>query len=331
MDSQLPVAYTKAILDRLARHACESLDVERACIFVRGEGTLAPVAVAGHGIPAGLNGHGFPLDAAMVGRVLSNGVPVLLDAAAGAPVAWAGEVRGAMTVATTDPARVLSRGELDTLCHLSHLGGMALEHAQMRRRLERLIEAGVEVLARAVDMRDSYTSRHSEELAELVRDVGRRLGLGPAELVELEFAARLHDLGKIGVPDQILRKPGPLTRHEWEVMRHHPEWGADMLAAIPGLERVAEIVKGHHERFDGGGYPDGLGGNEIPLASRILSACDAYQAMVSNRPYRRAMEVEAALRELRDQSGLQFDPGAVEALSETAGNLTLAGAGGDPR
>jgi HD domain len=327
MDAQLPIAYTKGILDRLSRQACELLQVERACIFVRDEDTLAPLPVAGHGIPDELSGRGLPLDDAMVVRVLSKGVPVLLNAAVGAPIEWDGEVRGAMTVATTDPGRVLAGHELERLCDLAQLAGMALEHAHTRRRLERLIEAGAEVLARAVDMRDSYTAGHSEEMAGLVCQVGLELGLEPGELIELEFAARLHDLGKIGVPDQILRKPGPLTRQEWEAMRGHPELGAEMLAEIPGLERVAEIVKGHHERFDGAGYPEGLGGAEIPLASRILSACDAYQAMVSDRPYRRALGVETALRELCDQSGLQFDPAAVQALVRSAEGLARTDAG----
>ena len=160
-------------------------------------------------------------------------------------------------------------------------------------------------------------------MAALARDVGRRLGLRDDELIELEFAARLHDLGKIGVPDQILRKPGPLTQQEWDVMRHHLSWGAEMLSQIPGLERVAEIVATHHERYDGAGYPAGLEAEEIPLGARIISACDAYQAMVSNRPYRPALDVQSALRELSDQSGRQFDPDAVDALRETRASLAM--------
>ena len=342
MDAQLPMAYTKGVLDRLARHACEVLDVDRACIFVRDEDTRAPVAVAGHGVPDDLIGRSFRLDEGMVGQVLSSGEPILVGdyhglsrpishpaangvhAAAAAPIFWEGETRGAITAGTTDAARVLGERELTALCDLAELGGMTLEHARMRRRLERMIDAGVEVLASAVNMRDNYTARHSERMAELAREVGRRLGLEAEELQELEVAARLHDLGKIGVPDQILRKPGPLTQQEWDVMRRHPELGAEMLAAIPGLERVAAIVKGHHERFDGGGYPEGLRGEEIPLASRIVSACDAYQAMISNRPYRPALAPVHALRELSDQAGSQFDPGAVEALSETTRQLAVA-------
>ena len=342
MERSLPAGYTKTVLERLARHACEILEVERACIFVRDEDTGAPVAVAGHGVPRDLVGRRFRLDEGMVGEVLEKGRPVLLSeysrigrpveqaatggvrAAGAAPISWGGEVRGAVSAGTVDTQRMFGRHELEALSDLAELGGMALEHAAMRDRLEQVVQAGVEVLARAVDMRDSYTARHSDELAELALRVGERLGLDGRELLDLEFAARLHDLGKIGVPDQILRKPGPLTEQEWDVVRHHPAWGAEMLASIPGLERVASLVMSHHERYDGHGYPDGLKGEQIPLGSRIISTCDAYQAMVSNRPYRPALAPVHALRELHDQAGSQFDPEAVDALSETTRHLAVA-------
>jgi response regulator RpfG family c-di-GMP phosphodiesterase len=342
MERSLPNGYTKTILERLARHACEILEVERACIFVSDEDTGAPVAVAGHGVPRDLIGRRLRRDQCMVGEVLETGRPVLLSeytrrgrpieqtvtggvrAAGAAPISWGGEVRGAISAGTVDTQRRFGRHELDALADLAELGGMALEHAEMRDRLEQVVQAGVEVLAKAVDMRDSYTARHSDELASLARRVGERLELPARELLELEFAARLHDLGKIGVPDQILRKPGPLTEQEWDVVRHHPAWGAEMLASIPGLERVASLVMSHHERYDGQGYPDGLSGDEIPLGSRIISTCDAYQAMVSNRPYRPALAPVHALRELREQAGTQFDPDAVDALSETTRDLAVA-------
>jgi response regulator RpfG family c-di-GMP phosphodiesterase len=337
-----PAGHTKTVLERLARHACEILEVERACVFVKDEDTGTPVAVVGHGVPRDLVGKRFRLDEGLVGEALETGQPILLSeysrlgrpveqaatggvrAAGAAPISWDGEVRGAISAGTVDTQRMFGRHELDSLSDLAELGGMALEHARMRDRLERVVEAGVEVLARAVDMRDSYTTRHSDELAALARRVGKRLGLGERDLLDLEFAARLHDLGKIGVPDQILRKPGPLTEQEWDVVRHHPTWGADMLASIPGLGRAASLVMSHHERYDGHGYPEGLKGEEIPLGSRIISTCDAYQAMVSNRPYRAALAPVHALRELNDQAGTQFDPEAVEALSETTRHLPVA-------
>ena len=172
------------------------------------------------------------------------------------------------------------------------------------------------LLSRELDTRDIETGRHSQRVVELARRVGERMALGEEALVELECAGGLHDVGKIGVSDAILLKAGPLDPDEWAAMRSHPALGADMLSRVPGLEGVAAIVLHHHERFDGSGYPYGLAGEEIPLASRILSVCDAFEAMMADRPYRPGLSFEAALAELRAGSGSQFDPGVVEALRE---------------
>ena len=137
-----------------------------------------------------------------------------------------------------------------------------------------------------------------------------------ADLELVERAARLHDVGKLAVPDTILRKPGPLDEAEWAVMRRHPEWGADRVGSVPGLERLGVLVGYHHERWDGRGYPNGLEGEAIPLASRVISVCDAFEAMVSDRPYRASLDVAAALAELIAGAGSQFDPAVVAAVVE---------------
>ena len=165
-----------------------------------------------------------------------------------------------------------------------------------------------------MDLTDPDTSEHGRDVAALVPRVGEMLGLEGAELAELELAARFHDVGKVAVPLEVLRKPGPLDEREWRVMERHVEWGAELLRHLPGCESIAEIVRHHHERYDGAGYPDGLEGDEIPLASRIIAACDAYGAMVSDRPYRAALGAERAQIELEQGSGNQFDPSAVEAV-----------------
>jgi HD-GYP domain-containing protein (c-di-GMP phosphodiesterase class II) len=143
--------------------------------------------------------------------------------------------------------------------------------------------------------------------------------LEPVALLELEFAARLHDVGKIQVPDAVLNKPGPLDSDESDVIRSHAAWGAATLSRIPGLEAVATLVRFHHERWDGSGYPDGLSGGRIPLGSRIISVCDAYGAMTCDRPYRGAMDSRDALREIRAGAGSQFDPAVVAALLDALG------------
>jgi HD-GYP domain-containing protein (c-di-GMP phosphodiesterase class II) len=174
----------------------------------------------------------------------------------------------------------------------------------------------VEALAAAMDMRDRRTAQHSDDVVDLANRVGQLLELEQASLLELEFASRLHDVGKIQVPDAVLNKPGPLDPQENAVIRCHAAWGAETLSRIPGLEAVATIVRFHHERWDGAGYPDGLSGARIPLASRIISVCDAYGAMTCDRPYRAAMSNGEAMREIRAGAGSQFDPAVVTALIE---------------
>jgi HD-GYP domain-containing protein (c-di-GMP phosphodiesterase class II) len=169
-------------------------------------------------------------------------------------------------------------------------------------------------LATTLLERDRYTGDHSEAVVELTVRVARALALPPDEVERVETAALLHDVGKVGIPDSILHKDGPLDDDEWALMKEHPVIGERILRAIPGLGGVARIVRHEHERWDGGGYPDGLAAEAIPMGSRIILACDAYHAMTSDRPYRKAMPHGDALRELRKNAGAQFDPQVVEAL-----------------
>jgi diguanylate cyclase (GGDEF)-like protein/putative nucleotidyltransferase with HDIG domain len=170
-------------------------------------------------------------------------------------------------------------------------------------------------LARAVDARDVYTGSHSQRVAELAARTARRLGL-PDEEVELtRLAASLHDLGKLAIPEEILRKPGPLTEPERIVLERHPQIGFRMLESL-GVDPVADWVLHHHERWDGSGYPDGVAGERIPLGARIIFVADAYDAMISERVYRRRVSPEEAIAELDRCAGTQFDPNVVAALAE---------------
>jgi diguanylate cyclase (GGDEF)-like protein len=189
------------------------------------------------------------------------------------------------------------------------------ESAEEGKVLDELWDGhAIVALASALQERDRYTGEHSESVVDLTARVGEALALSAEEIGRIRTAALLHDIGKVGVPDEVLRKPGPLTEHDWEVMRQHPAIGERILRAIPGLGAVARIVRHEHERWDGTGYPDGLAGPAIPIGSRIILACDAYHAMVSDRPYRRAMLHSDAMSQLTAGAGTQFDPEVVEAL-----------------
>jgi hypothetical protein len=315
----------RAVLQRIAKVACRVGDVEEAAILLcesAGAGSL--VRVAGHGSRGAPTVAVWRADTGAVGRALSDRTATAESSDEGgrraaAPLLVDGKPRGVLAVSAAAPARGFDGDQLEMLTELAEIGAASLDEVETRERAAAAVSAGAEVLARAVDMRDDYTGRHSSQVSELARRVGARLGMSGDEVELLECAARLHDIGKLGVPDAILQKPGPLDEYEWAVMRRHPDWGAEMVGRVPGLEPAAALVRAHHERWDGCGYPDGLAGEGIPLASRVIGACDAFEAMVSDRPYRHRMSVDQALAELAAGAGTQFDPEVVEAVGRERG------------
>ena len=169
-------------------------------------------------------------------------------------------------------------------------------------------EQARDVLMRTMQAKQPDLREHSSEVADLAVAVARRLGMDGEEIDEIARAAELHDVGKVGIPDVILDKPAALDATEWELMYQHTILGERILNAAPALRPVARIVRSTHERWDGRGYPDGLRGDEIPLAARVVAVCDAYDAMTTDRAYSTAVGHEAACQELRDMAGSQFDP-----------------------
>jgi putative nucleotidyltransferase with HDIG domain len=179
---------------------------------------------------------------------------------------------------------------------------------------ERTYDTTLQALSNALDVRDSETEGHSRRVVEYMELIIAELSVPIEDLAMLRRGALLHDIGKIGVPDNVLRKPAALSDAEWVLMKRHPEHGARIISRIPFLEDVSRIVRHHHERWDGQGYPDGLAGEAIPLGARIFSVGDSFDAMTSDRPYRRAMSVEDARREVLRCRGTQFDPHVVDAF-----------------
>jgi HD-GYP domain-containing protein (c-di-GMP phosphodiesterase class II) len=205
-------------------------------------------------------------------------------------------------------------------------GVLAVFASERRVRLEQLTELNgayrgtAMVLAEVVDADDAYTGMHTRDVVDLSLEVADRMGLGSEQRRKVEFGALLHDVGKVAIPNEIINKPGPLNDAEWAIMRTHTAEGQRMLDRVGGtMSEVGAIVRGSHERWDGGGYPDGLKGDEIPLEARIICACDAYNAMTTTRSYRAAMAPPAAAAELVRCAGTQFDLAVVEALLAVLG------------
>lgn len=173
----------------------------------------------------------------------------------------------------------------------------------------------VDALAAAVDAKDSYTCGHSERVAEISQAIAAELGLDEQEQYFIHIGAHLHDVGKIGIPDAVITKPGRLSTDEYAMIKLHPEIGYHIVSKVKILQEASLIVRHHHERMDGQGYPEGLKGEAIPLGARIVAVADSFDAMTSKRLYRSSVSVEEALRELRRCSGTQFDPAAVQAFA----------------
>jgi HD-GYP domain-containing protein (c-di-GMP phosphodiesterase class II) len=236
-----------------------------------------------------------------------NAVTVPLESASGT-------LYGSLLCVSRD--RPLDRRDARYLHVIGRLIGAQIERDerevdQTRGRAE---SAGLQALLAAVDAHDRYTGEHSRSVVDLSLRVARKLALRPTEVEQVEQVALLHDVGKVAIPDSVLLKPGPLDDEEMEIVRRHPGTGARIVASIAGLAHLAPAIRAGHERWDGRGYPDGLSGEAIPVPSRITAVCDAYDAMVSRRPYREPLGPKAALEEVERHTGTQFCPRAADAL-----------------
>ena len=328
--AEAAVQAVRELLDMDVAYATEFVDDQQVMRILRGDG-------ASFGAREGI---GIPLDQTYCQRILDGRLPNLIpdvradERAASLPITELCNVGAYVSVPLT-----FSNGEFyGTLCAGSHtakpeLGYRDLQFLhvfarmiadQLERDALRVVASGLELqaaatrtLIAAVQARDAYTADHSRAVVELAVASARRLELSDSDVAEVEHVALLHDIGKIGIPDAVLGKPGKLNASEWEVMRTHPAKSEELIGHVPGLSHLGRSIRAEHERWDGRGYPDGLAGDVIPLASRITFVCDAYHAMVSDRPYRRAMSEPDARAEIAANAGTQFCPTAARALLDT--------------
>jgi putative nucleotidyltransferase with HDIG domain len=236
---------------------------------------------------------------------------------------WIYGVDAALSAPGLLAAESVHRTPLAALAMVPLLGLLAVFAHERRGRLESMIELSSAyrgtalVLGDVVEADDGYTGQHCKSVVALTLDLAEHLGLSAERRRNLEFAALLHDVGKIAIPKEIINKPGKLDPDEWTIVKTHTVEGQKMLDRVGGFMRqVGSIVRSHHERWDGAGYPDGLAGEQIPLEARIISCCDTWNAMRTDRPYRKALSYEVAAAELVSAAGTQLDPNIVEALLE---------------
>jgi diguanylate cyclase (GGDEF)-like protein len=316
------------ILDRVVEQSAEILAATHTSFWLETDGELVLCAEYGHTAERAeaLAQMRFPVE-----RVKARQEPYVVPPAdyadvenptapdasyAVAPLEVDGRV-GAIVAHVT--ALDFGERELRLLGGLAQQAKLAIANASSYEGLERTFVSTVEALANALEANDEYTSTHARWITDLSLRVGRAVGLDESGLKRLELGALLHDIGKIGIPSEILAKPGRLTADERALMQSHPELGERIIAPIDRLQAVRPIVRHCHERWDGRGYPDGLAGGGIPLESRIIFVCDAYHAMTTDRPYRKRLSHNEAVRRLEDGAGSQFDPSVVDVALDVLG------------
>jgi len=236
------------------------------------------------------------------------------------PLRARGRLIGILSLESKRPAAFTSK-DISLLETLSNQVGIALENANLLNEFEELFIGTLRAFSKIIDAKSPWTRGHSERVARYAILIGKELGLSKDQLRRLEVAALLHDIGKIGIPESILDKPGELTKEEYEIVKRHPEIGAEILSSIRQFEEIVPAIRHHHERYDGRGYPDGLRGEEIPLMARIIAVADAFDAMLSERPYRGALSLNSAAKEFQRNKGTQFDPQIADILLKIMPNL----------
>jgi HD-GYP domain-containing protein (c-di-GMP phosphodiesterase class II) len=230
------------------------------------------------------------------------------------------EVLGFFAIGAKRSGQPFTRDEQGVLVTVANQTAIAVKNARLFNELQETFVQTVVTLANAIDIRDTYTSDHSQRIASLGIETAKIMGCDSDDVQRIYWGSLLHDVGKIGIPDRILLKPGPLNDEEWEVIKQHPDIGANLIQPIKQLANISPIIKHSHERYDGTGYPDGLKGEKIPAGARIVAVVDAFSAMMDKRAYKEANTLEETIDELKRYSGTQFDPEVVDAFLQVLAN-----------
>jgi HD-GYP domain-containing protein (c-di-GMP phosphodiesterase class II) len=312
--------------------AIQRLDGDGVLRLIAGSGALAEVMteflLVEQSVNHGINGRVARIGAsALVSDTRADADYIVRDpqtdprSELSVPIAVDGSVWGVLNIEAAEPDAF---GEADVVLveTIAASLGSAVHRAGLVADLERTFTTTLSALMSTVEAKDDYTASHEEDVAGLSERVALRMGLSSSHARDVRYAALLHDVGKVAVPSEILLKPGPLNEAEWVAMRRHTVAGGELVARIEAFAHLAPAVRASHERWDGDGYPDGIAGEDIPLAARIIAACDTYDAIVTDRPYRPARTPEQAREELCGVAGIQLDARVVEALLEELSELS---------
>ena len=328
----------ETVLQQIVQMSIGLLDAKISSIMLLDEESQELVIAAAHGLSEGYIRKGpIQVGESIAGRVITEGRPIAVDdiqqdprhvysdharteglrSLLSVPLNLKDRVIGVLNIYTDEPHE-FNPHEINLFTSLASQAAIAIENARLFESLEEIYIEVITAMASAIDARDAYTHGHSNRVTEYAVAIADAMRLSPAEVDIIRNASILHDVGKIGIKEDILKKPGRLTEEERREMEYHPFIGTKILQSVKLLEPVMPLVYHHHERYDGTGYPDGLRGEDIPLGARIISVADAFESMTSDRPYRKALPLEEAMAELRYGAGRQFDPRVVEVFLKLA-------------
>jgi hypothetical protein len=328
----------RELLNVIMRLTTSSLGYDRGIILLHDEDAQSLVTAASSGGEIELlkqfGGYQVPLNRTsnILVRTFNSGKPVLVDDVERAglnqrnalirafaptsfivvPLISRGKVIGVIAADRANHATPITQEDLDSLAGFGNHVAVALENARLYQSLEQASLDAIQALARAVEAKDPYTHGHSERVADYSARLGSVIGLTEKQHTNLKLSCMIHDIGKIGIAERILHKPGRLDHEEQDAIRHHPVIGETIIRPLKGLGDIARIIRSHHERYDGLGYPDRLAGEAIPIEARIMSIADSFDAMTTTRPYRVPLPEAAVTRELADNRNRQFDPYLVD-------------------
>ncbi len=331
----------------LVAQAAETLNCRRVSLLVLDESQESLRVLASVGLPEEARNTTIPVKSSVAGKVLGEASPLFIEdmcsrpdlaelsqgsyetsvfAAIRVPLRARGLPVGVLAATERNDRGDFTSRDCKLLEGLSSMGAASLMHCRLQQAIQEQMMSTIRALALAVDAKDHYTHAHSDRVSRFCVAAARRMGITESDaLRQIELAGVLHDIGKIAIPDAVLSKTTKLTSQEYnQLVKTHVRVGAQIVGNVSGLERVAAAILHHHERYDGGGYPDGLRGEAIPLTSRLVAVADTFDAMTSDRPYRKALSHQVAFAELKKCCGTQFDPDVVAAFVEALGEMSSA-------